>query len=193
MDKLCLKIVLVRHGKPMISHSEKIFASQLPAWIQRYDLAPIDLSFAPPLPLLNAVIGVRCIVTSPLRRSIESAKLLVPELSHHILWAAREAELPIPPSPTVKISARNWCALSRLAWFIGWSSQAESLLQAQERARFVVKELENLAQERGRVLLLGHGIMNLLIDRHLLNHGWKSLQVSGSGYWKFSEYKLDNW
>jgi Histidine phosphatase superfamily (branch 1) len=182
------KIILIRHGKPLINPLEKIVGSQLSEWVQRYDHAPIDLNCPPPLSFLNAVDGVHYIVTSPLRRSVESAKMLVPELGHQVLLEAREAELPIPQFMNIKMSARTWCAVMRLAWFLRGSTQVESLKQAKERAEFVAKELEVLAKQQGSVLLLGHGIMNLLIGQKLRDRGWKSLQTSGRVYWKFSEY-----
>jgi hypothetical protein len=185
-----LKIVLIRHGKPMIDELEKITGAQLEEWIQHYDHAPIDPSCSPPLPLSTTVSSIRCIITSPLRRSIESAKLLAPELSHHVLFDAREAELPIPRFIKVKMTAQTWCVLSRLAWFMGWSAQTESLAQAKVRAGIVAHELEALSRQKGSAVLLGHGIMNLLIAQRLRAQGWKSLQVSGHGYWKFSEYVL---
>ncbi|MBE9108592.1 histidine phosphatase family protein [Nodosilinea sp. LEGE 07298] len=190
VENRCLKIVLIRHGKPMIDDLEKITGSQLAEWVQRYNHAPIDPSCHPPLPLLTTVSSIRCIVTSPLRRSVESAKVLAPELNHHVLFEAREAELPTPRFVKIKMSARTWCALSRLAWFIGWSAQTESLAQANVRAGIVVQKLEALSRQEGSILLLGHGIMNSLIAQRLRAQGWKSLQVSGNGYWKFSEYTL---
>jgi broad specificity phosphatase PhoE len=190
IENRCLKIVLVRHGKPMMNDSERITGLQLSEWVQRYDHALIDPGYPPPLPLLDALEGICSVATSPLRRSVESAKILAPELSHHVLLEAREAELPIPRFITLRMSARTWCALARLAWFVGWSAQAESLSQARERAELVVGGLEKLANQQGSVLLLGHGIMNLFIAQKLRDHGWKSLQVSGNGYWKFSEYAL---
>jgi broad specificity phosphatase PhoE len=190
IENRCLKIFLVRHGKPMMNDSEKISGLQLSEWVQRYDHAPIDLGYPPPLPLINAVEGIRYVVTSPLRRSIESARILVPELSHHVSLEACEAELPTPRFITFRMPARTWCALARLAWFVGWSPQTESLPRARKRAELVVEELENLAHQQGSILLLGHGIMNLLIAQKLRDRGWKSLQISGSGYWKFSEYAL---
>jgi broad specificity phosphatase PhoE len=192
IENRCLKIVLIRHGKPIIDDLEKITGAQLAEWVQRYDHAPVDPSCYPPLPLLNTASNIRCIVVSPLRRSVESAKLLVPEFRHHVSFEAREAELPIPRFMKIKMSARNLCALSRLAWFMGWSAQTESLTQARLRAGIVAQELEALSRQKGSVLLLGHGIMNLLIAQRLRAQGWNSLQVLGNGYWKFSEYALYN-
>jgi broad specificity phosphatase PhoE len=186
----CLKIILIRHGKPMIDNSEKITGAQLAEWVQRYDLAPIDPACHPPLSLLTTASSIRCIVVNPRRRSVESAKLLAPEVNHHISFEAREAELPIPRFMKIKMSARNLCTLSRLAWFMGWSAQTESLTQARVRAGIVAQELKALSQQNGSVLLLGHGIMNLLIAQRLGSQGWKLLQVSGKSYWKFSEYAL---
>ncbi len=186
----CLRIVLIRHGKPMIDDLGKITGAQLAEWVQYYDHASVDPSCHPPLPLLNTVSSIRCIVVSPLRRSVESAKLLSPEFNHRVLFEAREAELPIPRFMQMKMSARTWCALSRLAWFMGWSAQTESLTQARLRAGIVAQELAALSRQKGSVLLLGHGIMNLLISQRLRAQGWKSLQVSGNGYWRFSEYVL---
>lgn len=132
VENRCLKIVLIRHGKPIIDNLQKITGAQLAEWVQHYDYAPIDPACNPPLPLLTTVSSIRCIITSPLRRSVESAV----------------------------------------------------------RAGIVAQELEALSRQKGSVLLLGHGIMNLLIAQRLRTQGWKSLQVSGNGYWKFSEYAL---
>ena len=57
------------------------------------------------------------------------------------------------------------------------------------RASTAAQRLQTLADE-GPVLLLGHGIMNRMIAKHLEAAGWVRQQRSGSRYWSATAYRM---
>ena len=72
-------------------------------------------------------------MTSPLRRSGESAALLAPgrtELSEAVFV---EAGMPVASSGSQVIRPRHWTALGRMAWLLGWSRGRETWPAARQR------------------------------------------------------------
>ena len=139
--------------------------------------APLDPTLLPPPALTALATAARCIVTSTLRRSVESAALLAPGrgLISEPLFA--EAGMPLPGSDRGAIRPRHWNAAGRVAWVLGWSRGRESWPAARFRAHQAAARLDELAREHGDVLLVGHGLLNLLIQRALRAMGW-----SGGGW-----------
>jgi broad specificity phosphatase PhoE len=188
MREHCLRIILVRHGKPQIDDREKITGWQFADWVRRYDDASLDRSCPPPEALLRIVDSANYIMTSSLKRSVESAQAIAPKAKHHIFLQAREARLPIFKSINFVLPARVWINLTGFAWFLGWSDRAESLQQVSQRADLVAQELVRIAQLQGSVLLVGHGIINLLIAQKLRSLRWQGPQFPDRKYWGISEY-----
>jgi broad specificity phosphatase PhoE len=186
------RIILVRHGKPQIDVSEQITGLQLADWVQRYDDAPLDRSYLPPEALLSLGHAADYIMTSALRRSVESAQMVAPKTQHHVSLQVHEARLPMPKSIDFVLPAQVWINITGLAWFLGWSAQVESLQQVSQRANFAVAELTKIAQQQGTVLLVGHGIINLLIARKLRSLGWQGAWFPNSAYWGSSEYTMSS-
>src|SRR3989442_6434751 len=75
---------------------------------------------------------------------------------------------PVRPSPPPGYV--EW--LARSAWFCGWSAGVESLKGARERASKAASLLTARAEACGAVVLVGHGLMNILIARRLRVAGW---------------------
>src|SRR5262245_46585821 len=71
-----LEILLIRHGVPLCDHHTRIPGRTFAEWVATYDRAPLDRSILPAPELRARVAAVPCIVTSTLRRSIESASLV---------------------------------------------------------------------------------------------------------------------
>ena len=111
-------------------------------------------------------------MTSPLRRSVESAALVAPGRPVLCEPLFIEAGMPVSSSVTMVIRPRRWTVLSRIAWVLGWSEGRESWPAARHRAKLAANRLGELAKEKGSVLLVGHGLLNLLIQRALRATGW---------------------
>ena len=123
-------------------------------------------------------------MTSTLRRSVESAALLAPDRAVLSDPLFVEAGMPIATWDRQGIRPRDWNALGRIAWMLGWSRGRESWPAARHRAKLAAGRLAELARDHGSVLLVGHGLLNILIQRALRATGW-----SGGGwraeYWSF--------
>jgi broad specificity phosphatase PhoE len=119
--------------------------------------------------------AAECIVTSTLRRSLESAALLAP--GRPVVSELLFVEAGMPTADPEAIRPRRWDVFSRIAWMLGWSQGRESWPAARRRANHAAARLTELAREHGSVLLVGHGMLNLLIQRALRASGW-----SGGGW-----------
>ncbi len=182
-----MEIVLARHGRPNLRHWTWITPRQMKEWIQIYNRAEIFSAEIPSDTLRQArVSGV--IVSSTLPRCVESAQALGVEKSLLIEEVFCEADLPYGHWNIPKLPLFVWGVLFRLAWFCGYSSNAESVSQAEERAFSAAKRLEALSRENGSVFLVGHGIMTMLIAKQLLAMGWSGPNRPANKYWQFSVY-----
>ena len=166
------QVLLVRHGRPLWDERSPIRGTEFGSWVRGYDEAPLDPSTEPPVRLREQTVRFECVVTSTLRRSIESARLLVPgrSLVHDSVFdeASQPTNLPF----RFRLPAKVWDAVSRGAWLCGWTGTAESFTEARARAVSGAVLLMKLAQEHGRVVLAGHGMMNRMLARELRRHGW---------------------
>ena len=171
-------IVLMRHAKPDFDTSVRVRTSSMGEALSAYDEAGIERPHA--AGRANRIMarlidaegreGSRVeIVTSDLRRSIESANsffLNIEAAAADPLY--REAELPAR-LPLCGLAMRYSAAVltARVLWMLGIHQQAESYAMAAARARRAAKALENRAMERGCVILVGHGFFNRMIAREL--------------------------
>lgn len=153
------------------------------------DEAPLDPSLPPSPELARHARASRGIAASPLRRSLESAKLLCPEQTPVIEPLFREVYLPTAIRSGLRLRPRLWNLLARVAWYCGWSPGVESFPEARRRASAAAALLASLAQERGYLLLTGHGQMNGLIGKRLRRAGWRGPRLRPRRYWAFAVYQ----
>lgn len=132
----------------------------------------------------------QCVAASPLRRSRESARLLAPSMEPLIDACFREAELPSAIRSGLRLRPDVWAWLARSAWLCGWSPGVESLRTARARAARAAAILTTEATERGAVVLVGHGLMNVLIATQLRTSGWRGPRFPSSRYWAFGTYSF---
>ncbi len=184
-----MQIALVRHGRPRLAVPRRIAGHELRTWIDRYDEAGIDPGFPPPAKTLELATAAACIVTSTLRRSIESARALAPARATVGEAAFREAGLPSPTHAWLRLSPQAWGALTRIAWFLGWCPNAETLGLARERAAAAAAHLVELFHKHGPVLLVGHAVFNRLIAAELRRSGWRGPALPSASYWKAAVYQ----
>ena len=184
-----MQITLVRHGRPRLAVPRRIAGNELRVWIDRYDEAGIDPELPPPASSLELAAAAACIVTSTLRRSIESAQALAPARDTLREAAFREAGLPSPTDAQLRLSPQAWGALARIAWFLGWCPNAETLGLARERARAAAGHLVELGRKHGSVLLVGHAVFNRLIAAELRRSGWRGPALPSGGYWQAGVYQ----
>ena len=166
------EILLIRHGMPLCDHRTKIRGCDFAGWVAAYDHASIDRSILPAPELHARVAAVSCIVTSKLRRSIESASLVAARFALTSDSLFDEAGIPTSLPFRFALSPKHWDMLARAAWILGWSPGVESFRAARRRAARAAAHLETLSCEYGAVTLFGHGMLNTLIARALRRSGW---------------------
>ena len=74
-----MKIILLRHGKPIMPDMKKISASAFNNWVQEYNSSGLCPTSKPTIQAINCAKNSKAIVCSELPRSIESAQALIAE------------------------------------------------------------------------------------------------------------------
>jgi broad specificity phosphatase PhoE len=184
-----IRIVLARHGRPAWDFRTQIPGHALAEWLRGESEAPLDASSHPSAELERLSREATCLVTSPLRRSRDSARLLAPTTVPRVDECFREAELPSAIPSGLRLRPKLWAALARAAWFCGWSAGVESFRAARERAAKAASVLTGHADEGGVVVLVGHGLMNFLIARRLRAAGWRGPRLPSTKHWTFGVYE----
>lgn len=180
------EIILMRHGRPDLSSSQKIPAREMQDWMAQYDCAEIVDEQAPDACMtLAASASVIVSSSAPRARSSLQALGFEPDIVDDVFC---EAQLPHTHWHHPRLSPFTWAFVFRVLWLCGFSGAAESVRCAKRRAHMAAQRLQDLSSE-GRVFLAGHGVMNRLIARHLEADGWTCHARSGSGYWSVMVYR----
>ena len=182
------KIILLRHGEPDISIPKRIASNELVGFVVEYDAVGIVTSSIPSQEAIDQANQASIIVCSTLQRSLESAQKLTkqPVFLTDALFC--EANLPYSDWHYPRLSPLFWLTFYRVLWLLGYSKNAESFKAAKARAKQAAQLLVALANQHQRVLLVGHGVINYLIDKELKKLGWKSNKKSPRKYWHYSLY-----
>ncbi len=162
-------------------------ASEFGVWLSDYDLAGIDATLPPPKKTIKSVMTCDFIVCSNLVRSLESATLLnIPP--HKICAKFREFETPYALWKRPALPITVWIWVFRLLQLTGYSRYSESYAHAKKRSEACANQLIELAKTHGRVVFVGHGLLNFCMHKYLLKKGWKGPQKSLKKYWSVGEY-----
>lgn len=182
-----MEIILMRHGKPVLTQSGRIAPAEMERWIEHYNLAEVEADGAP-IDGLLWLDAATCIVASTAPRALSSVQALGYKAS--VIDAVFcEAQLPFAVWRFPRLSPIVWAVLFRLFWFFGYSRGSESIQVAKARARVAALKLVDLAGQ-GPVLLVGHGIMNRLIAKELIALGWVGPAKHRNSYWSTSVYRF---
>jgi broad specificity phosphatase PhoE len=180
------EIILARHGRPLMNGVSPITGAELGAWVRRYNECGIDRDLPPPDALRQLAAAAGCILTSNLPRSIESGVALTD--NSQIEPDLREAGLPDRISIPIRLHPGICVALARMSWWMNWSTSAETIADARERATRATERLCALASEHGSVLVVGHGMFNRFIAKRLRKRGWRGPGVLPHGYWSAARF-----
>lgn len=183
-------IILARHGRPACDYRTPIPGRAFAEWRKAEDNAPLDASSRPSPELVELVRGAACVVTSPLRRSLESARLLAPAVKPVTDRLVQEAALPCAFPSNLRLSPSAWRVLARAAWFCGWSDGLESFSAALKRAAQAAAMLMERSRTHPSIAVVGHGMMNTLIARALRAHGWRGPRIPSPRHWSYGVYRL---
>lgn len=178
-------IILVRHGEPDCEGRGRLNRTAFHDWLARYAAAGVSREPPPTAPCRLAAGSVRTIFASDLPRAKDSAAILAGLLPVRTDAVFNEADIAIAPFG-FSLHPGLWVAAGRLIWLAGASSQ-ESFSDAKIRAARATATLFAEA-ELGSVLLVGHGWINRMIARVLVQQGMRRVEATGSGYWSLTRF-----
>jgi len=174
-----MEIILIRHGKPTSTENAIINASEYTKWIRKYNFSNVADSSRPKT--INNQYKSIYTLSSDLTRAIHSANIYVGKHPEEIDKLYREMEIPRYKFP-FQLKAWNWVYLSRFLWMLGFKGTFESFKQAKLRAEIAATQLIEIAKVQDKVILFGHGYMNLYIRKSLIRRGWV-LNSKSNSYW----------
>jgi broad specificity phosphatase PhoE len=158
-------------------------------WRRGEDNAPLDPVSRPGSALVQLVRAASCVIASPLRRSLESARLLAPAGVPVTDALFREADLPCGFRSAARLRPDVWAVLARSAWFFGWADGMESFAATRVRAAGAAQLLTARAESHDTIAVVGHGMINIVIARELRAHGWRGPRVPSRRHWSFGLYR----
>ncbi len=177
------RIILVRHGKPALSRSVWLTWREYRNWWQQYDEGGLTEEQNVPLEVLKLAEEADLVVSSPLRRAIETAELLRNQPPDIVDADLVEAALPSPHLGPIKFRPRGWGVISRCVWYVGYTGGLESHRDARIRAVRMADKLAEHAKGGKTVLVTAHGWYNRMLKVRLKRRGWTCVSENGDQHW----------
>jgi len=183
------KIILLRHGEVEMENYKYISANQFGEWIDTYNNADIKSEFSSKDEIKVLLNDTDILICSNLKRSIQSAKIFdkVPFETDYIF---NEAELPYSNWNLLKLNPKIWLIFFRILWLFGYSKNSESYKDAKQRAKNATEKLIELSSQYKTVVLVGHGVMNKLIQKELVALKWIESKKLQNRNWCFGVFEL---
>lgn len=187
-----MEISLIRHGKSLLTENEKLTCLDFKKWVEKYDSYGVFEEQIYPPETIGKITNAKMVVSSDLRRSIESAKLLNNQIKIIPNPLFREKELPTFSKKlwNIKMRPNQWAVILTLLWICGFTNDCESYKFAKLRAKKASQQLIEYAEKYHSVVLVGHGFFNMLIAKELRKKGWKGKRKSGVKHWSCTTYVL---
>lgn len=184
-----MEISLIRHGKSKHAENNPITCTKFKDWVGKYDSSGVFEENQYPSGTIEKISTANIVITSDLRRSIESAYFLNQNVNVVSDALFRETELPtLSGKLKLKLNPNSWAMILRCLWFSGYSRQCESLAEAKHRAKQASVLLVKYAEEHKSVVLVGHGFFNRLIAVELKKMGWKGKRKASTKHWNCTTY-----
>jgi broad specificity phosphatase PhoE len=172
------EIILIRHGKPLSAHNNKLSAGEFTNWVRQYNQSPLDNAYYPDE---KREFTAHHIIASPLKRAQLSANYYMGEPAIDVIPELKEMDIPYYRLP-LRLRAWHWVLLNRLMWFCGKTGRFESFVEAKNRVSKAAKELEKKAEKHPQIVVFGHGMSNRYIRIFLAKRGWE-ITEKNNGYW----------
>jgi len=176
------QIILIRHAKVDSDNSEKMDSFSLQKWVEAYDSAPIHANSLPSKEVETHAKNADLVLTSTLRRAIDSAGVLGVEV-HEQNPLFDEAGIPEVNIPFLKLKPKTWLVILRVLLLLGLGKKDTSLKASKIQAEAAAKRLLALSAEHERVVIVGHGGMNWLIRKALMQEEWTLEASTGHSNW----------
>ena len=181
-----MEIILIRHGKPRSANNPILSASEYTKWIRQYNLSDVSEKSRPEV--INTELNSFYLISSHFYRAIHSAEIYTGRKPDKISSLYKEMDIPRYKLP-FKLKAMTWVYLCRVLWMLGLKGSFESYHDAKKRSKLAAEQLVELAKEKGKVVLFGHGYMNLHIRKVLIRKGWV-LNCKSNSFWGLSSLEI---
>ena len=181
------KIILLRHGEVDIKNYENMSSNEFSQWIIEYNNAEIKSDFLQKNDIKMLLNETDILICSTLSRSLQSLAIFkkIPFESNALF---DEAEIPYSCSNFLRLKAKHWLVVYRILWFLGYSKNAESYKKTKIRAKVAAGRLIELSKNNKSVILLGHGIMNKLIEKELVLNKYVERKKTKNKNWDYSVF-----
>jgi len=177
------RIVLVRHGPSAhVDERGAVDYTGINKWQASYDGAGIRADAQPPDALRKLVASATHLVSSDLRRAIESAERLAPGRQLRTSVLLREAPLAIPNWPT-RLPLLGWAMIIHLAWQYRIVRGADPPDVDRTRAAAAGQWLSELVSDGSTAVVVTHGVFRRLLALDLVSRGWKARRDGGYRHW----------
>lgn len=182
-------IIIVRHGKPALSRKAQMDWRGYRKWWLDYDAGGLAETQKIPKKVMKLAEVADVVISSPLRRAVESAERIKPRAPDKIWPELIEAALPSPPLGPLKLRPKTWGTYSRIVWYFGWSDGMESHGAARARAEIVCDKLDVETAGGKLVFITAHGWINRMIKGSLIKRGWTCVSQNGDLHWSFRRFE----
>lgn len=182
-------LIIARHGKPALSRKVSMTWRGYREWWTRYDAGGIVPNQKVPKKLLHWVKRADFIISSPLRRSVESAEFAAGRAVDATDERLIEAALPPPHLGGLKLRPKSWGTFARIVWYAGWPDDMESHGEARARVNEMCDVLGTHAAGGKVVYVSAHGWINRMLKGSLLKRGWKMKSQNGDLHWSFRRFE----
>ncbi|MBU8917620.1 histidine phosphatase family protein [Bacillus sp. FJAT-29953] len=188
-----MEISLIRHGRSLWTENNPMTCKEFKKWVEQYEGSGVYSENSYPSETLRLMSAANIVITSDLKRSIESASYLNSNIKTISAPLFRETELPSLSKNFggLKLKPNIWTVFLRCLWFSGYSIECESLSDAKNRAKAASERLIEFAKEKDVVALVGHGFFNMLIAKELLKSGWIGKAKTSSKHWHSTTYSFN--
>lgn len=157
-------------------------------WIKLYNNSNIISEFSSKNKIKQLFDKSDIIICSNLKRSSDSVKIF--EKPIYLKDAIfNEAQLPFTSWAFLKLNPKIWLVIFRVLWLFGYSQNSESFKESKLRAKNATCRLIDLAKEHKNIVLVGHGIMNTLIEKELKKQKWESTKKLENQNWSYGIFK----
>ena len=183
------KIILLRHGEVDVKDYKNISANQFDKWIIEYNNSDIKSKFSSKNEIKNLFNETDILICSNLKRSIQSIEIFdkIPFETNDIF---NEAQLPFSNWKLLKLSPKIWLVIFRLLWLFGYSRNSESFKETKQRAKNATEKLIELSTLNKTIILVGHGVMNKLIQKELISKRWNEVKKAKNDNWDYGIFEL---
>ncbi|MCB4743989.1 MAG: hypothetical protein LGB05_08000 [Sulfurovum sp.] len=183
------QIILIRHAKVLMDNSIKLKASEMMAWVESYNHAPIEKTL-PTQEAIRQIKSTNVILASTLSRTRDSLDVIgVTPKEQNALFD--EADIPQAKGNFLKLRPKSWLVILRLMMLVGIGKKSQSFKASKHRSKEEAAYLHTLSTQHENVVLMGHGGMNWLMGKALESLGWELREKHGANAnWSYKVYSF---